>query len=162
MAKTIEQVVGENVKRLREQRGMSQVELGEEVGGLLGSKWVPQTVSAAERGKRQFIAAELLVLANVLGCRVQYLFEPQDSSSIRISDAFTFAPDFAAKLDASGVDDERLRRVYSKLRLTLTGLPALTATLREDLKKLEDITGHATYLLELKDTDDDVEDAPDA
>jgi transcriptional regulator with XRE-family HTH domain len=161
VAKTIEQVVGENVKRLRERRGMSQVELGEEVGMLLGSKWVPQTVSAAERGKRQFIAAELLVLANVLGCRVQNLFEPEDTTSIRVSDAFTYAPDFAAKLDASGVDDEQLRSVYSKLQLTLMGIPALTAALQEDLKKLEDVTRHATFLLDLKDTQGS-EDAPDA
>lgn len=131
---------------------MSQVELGEEVGMLLGTKWVPQTVSAAERGKRQFIAAELLVLANVLGCRVQDLFEPEDTTSIRVSDAFTYAPDFAAKLDASGVDDEQLRSVYSKLKLTLMGIPALTAALQDDLKKLEDVTRHATFLLELKDT----------
>lgn len=162
MAKTIEQVVGENVKRLREQRGMSQAELGEEVGMLLGSKWVPQTVSAAERGKRQFIAAELLVLANVLGCRVQYLFEAQDLSSIRVSDAFTYAPDFGAKLDASGVDDEQLRWTYSKLQLTLRGLPHMTAALKEDLQKIEDVTRHASYLLELKDRAEDSDGAEDA
>ncbi|MFW0773556.1 helix-turn-helix domain-containing protein [Paenarthrobacter nitroguajacolicus] len=149
MAKTIEQVIGENVKRLREKKGMSQAEMGETVGMLLGSKWIPQTVSAAERGKRQFIAAEMLVLADVLGCRVQYLFESQDSSSIRVSETFTYAPDYTSRLDATGVDDEQLRRVYSKLLMTLKGLPAMTATLKEDLQKIEDTTRHAQFLLEL-------------
>jgi len=162
MAKTIEQVIGENVKRLREQKGMSQAEMGETVGMLLGTKWVPQTVSAAERGKRQFIAAEMVVLADVLGCRIQYLFESPDSSSIRVSDAFTYSPDFTAKLDASGVDDEELRRVYSKLRLTLRGLPALAATLKEDLGKIEDLTTHAGYLLELHQDVSDLEGGDDA
>lgn len=159
MAKSIEQVIGENIKRLREKKGISQAELGETVGMLLGTKWIPQTVSAAERGKRQFIAAEMVVLADVLGCRIQYLFESPDSASIRVSDSFTYAPDYTAKLDTSGVDDEQLRRVYSKLRMTLKGLPTLTAALRENIAHIETTAGHASFLLELEDDPDGDEDA---
>lgn len=158
MAKRIEQVIGENIKRLREQKGMSQVELGEEVGLLLATKWVPQTVSAAERGKRQFIAAEMVVLADVLDCRIQYLFESPDASSIKVSDAFTFTPDFSSRVESLQVNDEGLLRMYSKLRISLMGVPHLTAALKEDIQRLEALTEHAKFLLDLEDASSEVDD----
>jgi transcriptional regulator with XRE-family HTH domain len=153
MAKRIEVLIGENVRKLRERGGISQAELGEEVGMLLGSSWSRSTVSQAEGGKRSFVAAEVMALASVLGCQIQYLFTSSEGEAIRISDAYAFAPDFGSRLDTSGVDDEQLRRVYSKLRLTLQGLPALTAALKEDLSKVEDTARHATFLLELDEVD---------
>lgn len=159
MAKPIEQVIGDNVKRLREGLGISQAELGEEVGVRLGTKWIPQTVSAAERGKRQFIAAEIVVLAHVLKCRIQYLFESPDSEPIMISDAFISTPDFTSTLDASGINDEQLRRMYSKLRTNLQAMPAIAGALKEDLKKIEDIAANTTRLLRLEQGADEDESA---
>lgn len=61
-----EEMVGGRVKEIRERLGMTQQQLGEELGPLLGRPWPRQTVSAAENGKRSFTAAELVALAIVL------------------------------------------------------------------------------------------------
>ncbi|AWD24953.1 helix-turn-helix transcriptional regulator [Micrococcus luteus] len=72
----IEEVIGTNLRRVREGRGQSQTEFGAALGEVLGSTWKPQTVSAAEKGRRQFVAADLVALAHALGVPVPTLLTP--------------------------------------------------------------------------------------
>lgn len=72
----IGEVIGERVRAQREERGWTQTKLGERVGSHLGQDWSRQAISAAEKGKRAFTAAELVTFAHVLGVSVSYLLTP--------------------------------------------------------------------------------------
>ena len=72
----IEAVVGEQITRAREDVGMSQAQLGDELGRLLGKPWPRQAVSQAEKGRRSFNAAELVAFAAALGRSVESLLVP--------------------------------------------------------------------------------------
>jgi transcriptional regulator with XRE-family HTH domain len=74
----IEDVVGQWITRAREEVGLTQAQLGEELGRYLGKPWPRQAVSAAEKGRRSFTAAELVALAAVLGRSVDSLLVPPD------------------------------------------------------------------------------------
>ncbi|MDQ1621669.1 MAG: hypothetical protein QOH19_87 [Actinomycetota bacterium] len=90
-AKRLEAVIGENVRRLREGSEMSQTELGSELGNLLGNPWSAQTVSQAEKGKRAFVAAEIVALARVFGCPIPSLYHRVDAGDVIISDIFVMS-----------------------------------------------------------------------
>lgn len=72
----IEDVIGRWITEGREQTGMTQAQLGDRLGELLGKSWPRQAVSAAEKGRRAFTAAELVAFAVALGCNVEDLLEP--------------------------------------------------------------------------------------
>lgn len=72
----IEEVIGMNLRRVRERRGENQAEFGEWIGQGLGTAWKPQTVSAAEKGRRAYGAGDLVALAHVLDVPVSDLLEP--------------------------------------------------------------------------------------
>lgn len=55
---------------------MTQAELGKRVGRYLGRAWSPQTVSAAEKGRRAFTALELMVLSTELDVPIHSLLSP--------------------------------------------------------------------------------------
>lgn len=97
----IEAVIGANIKRRREFRGLSQAEFGKLLATYLGGPWPPQTVSTAEKGRRQFVAAEVAAIARLLSCRPQDLFTPKTPSRVQISDAYILEPDFSAPLENS-------------------------------------------------------------
>lgn len=118
MTKRIEEVIGENIRTRRDQKGYPQAYLGERVGVLLGgSPWKPQTVSAAEKGRRQFIAAELVVIAHVLNCRVQDLLTPSSPQPVQVSDVYVRDADYSAPLenviDAAPIDLSSWLRPFS-------------------------------------------------
>jgi transcriptional regulator with XRE-family HTH domain len=72
----VEELVGRRIREARERSGMSQQELGQWLGPLLGRELPRQAVSLAEQGKRQFSAVELVAFAFVVGCDVGSLFTP--------------------------------------------------------------------------------------
>jgi 8-oxo-dGTP diphosphatase len=73
----VEEVVGLRIKDIRESRGLTQDQLGELMGELLGGRpWARQTVSAAEHGRRAFTAAELVACSLALGAPVGELLTP--------------------------------------------------------------------------------------
>lgn len=55
---------------------MTQEQLGQAIGELLGKPWPRQTVSSAEAGRRAFTAAELVAIARALRVYVGSLFTP--------------------------------------------------------------------------------------
>jgi transcriptional regulator with XRE-family HTH domain len=74
----VETAIGQQVARLRAQRGLSLADLGEALGRYLGKPWSRQAVHQAERGQRAFTAAELTALALALGTSLPALFRPGD------------------------------------------------------------------------------------
>jgi transcriptional regulator with XRE-family HTH domain len=72
----IEDVIAHWITKGREETGMTQAQLGERLGELLGKPWPKQAVSAAEKGRRAFTAAELVAFAVALGCNVENLLQP--------------------------------------------------------------------------------------
>lgn len=114
----IEEVIGVNIRVRRERLGYSQAAFGERVGPLLGGVWKPQTVSAAEKGRRQFIAAELVVLAHVLSCRVQDLLTVDPPRPVQVTECFTREADYSAPLenaiDAAPIDLSSWLRPFSE------------------------------------------------
>lgn len=79
MAMTIEQVIGENVARLRQQRDWNQRQLGEALELATGKRWERQAVWAAERGKRAWAAADLIGLAEVFDVAIGELMATPDA-----------------------------------------------------------------------------------
>jgi transcriptional regulator with XRE-family HTH domain len=73
----VEEVIGEQIARLRAQRQLSLTDLGEALGRYLGRPWSRQAVHQAERGQRSFTAAELTALALALDTSVQVLFRAE-------------------------------------------------------------------------------------
>jgi transcriptional regulator with XRE-family HTH domain len=65
-------LVGENVKHLRVERGMTQEQLAEQSG------FTQQYISDLERGKRNPTVVSLLELAQALGSTPIYLITPND------------------------------------------------------------------------------------
>jgi transcriptional regulator with XRE-family HTH domain len=90
-AKRLEEVIGENIRRLREGSELSQTELGLEVGNLLGNNWSAQTVSQAEKGKRAFVAAEMVALARIFNCSIPDLYRRRDVGNVIVSDIFVMS-----------------------------------------------------------------------
>jgi transcriptional regulator with XRE-family HTH domain len=72
----VEEVVGARVRDIRDSQGMTQAQLGQAIGELLGKPWPRQTVSLAEQGGRAFTAVELVAIARALGVYVGHLFTP--------------------------------------------------------------------------------------
>lgn len=71
-----EEMVGKRIAEIRARSGMTQQQLGEQLGELLPRPWPRQTVSGAERGDRAFTAAELVAIAHVLHVVVGALLVP--------------------------------------------------------------------------------------
>lgn len=111
--KTVEQIIGENVKTFRVE--MSQSELGHKLGELLGKPWSAQIVSRAEQGKRAFVASEILALAQILGCSVPALFRRYESGDVAVSDQFVLSSDALFALTQAITDDHLRRSVVATL-----------------------------------------------
>jgi transcriptional regulator with XRE-family HTH domain len=71
----IEELIGRNVKQAREEAGLSQRQLGEQLG------WFPQAVSAAEKGRRDWVAEDLVNVAWALRRPVAYFFRVPEGAS---------------------------------------------------------------------------------
>ncbi|MFE5837232.1 helix-turn-helix domain-containing protein [Arthrobacter sp. NPDC056493] len=87
--KRLEAVIGENIRRFRGE--MSQAELGEKVGELLGGAWSRSTVSQAESGKRAFVAAEIVALAQIFNRSIPEMYRRYDFGNVVISDSFVMS-----------------------------------------------------------------------
>lgn len=68
---SLRQVVGANIRVMRNIRGMTQDELGRRVEELLGHAWSKQTVSKLEKGSRALDLEELLAVGFALGRPLQ-------------------------------------------------------------------------------------------
>jgi transcriptional regulator with XRE-family HTH domain len=65
--------VGERIRTLRSEQGLTQEKLAEDVRRLWGLPWSRPTVTAIESGKREVSALEIFALADVLQVSLQVL-----------------------------------------------------------------------------------------
>lgn len=85
----IEEVIGRNMRQAREERGLSQTDLGQAMEQHQGRSWSRQAVSAAEKGQRAFSAADLMALARVLDVSIPSFFllsDWRDDGTVELSE----------------------------------------------------------------------------
>lgn len=72
----IEEVIGQRITEVRDAAGTSQAAFGAQLEAVLGRPWSRQSVSAAEKGRRAFTAAELVAIAYTLEVPIAELLTP--------------------------------------------------------------------------------------
>jgi transcriptional regulator with XRE-family HTH domain len=94
-AMKIEAIIGGRVREAREKLGWTQAQVGVHLFALLGEPWSPQAVSQAEKGRRDFRAADLFALAVALDRPVEWFFEPpEDEDAVDLPGSrVTWTPD---------------------------------------------------------------------
>ncbi|MEU3413739.1 helix-turn-helix transcriptional regulator [Streptomyces sp. NPDC006658] len=131
----IEEVIGANVQWIREDQGMTQAQLGEAVAAHLGKPWSRQAVSAAEKGRRAFSAADLLALALVLDVTIPSFFLLRDAfhDDVQLPTANVAADDYMMRVfhrsDVKGGADLLTRSSARRLREAHARVLADTETL---------------------------------
>jgi transcriptional regulator with XRE-family HTH domain len=146
----VEELAGQRIRAVREDRDMTQEELGRRLGKLLGREWPRQAVSAAERGRRAFTAAELVAIALTLRTSVGHLLTPPfdvdsvdlpGSVQIRREDlAAVVLPSVSADETLAGVA-ETVNRIQKNLGQVTEGtgmVTEATSRLWEDMQALGD------------------------
>lgn len=124
----IEAVIGGWIAQRREDTGLTQSQVGDELGKYLGKPWSRQAVSAAEKGRRSFTAAELVAFAVVLGCSVESLLEPPaDVAAVVLADGSPMDSRHLRGHDATSSNESlsKLLQTFSALRAEF---PSLLAT----------------------------------
>ncbi|UQS27570.1 helix-turn-helix domain-containing protein [Amycolatopsis thermalba] len=116
----IEAVIGANIAETREQRGVTQGELGKQLGHYLEKDWSRQMVWAAERGKRAFTAVELVAFAHVLGVGVDQLLTP--GVEVRGIDMPSGATISRSELFEATLPSEPVREVFHDMQQALADL----------------------------------------
>ncbi|MBT2538779.1 helix-turn-helix domain-containing protein [Arthrobacter sp. ISL-69] len=115
-SKRIEVIIGENIRALRVGKdNMSQAELGEKLGEILGATWSRSTVSQAESGKRSFVAAELVALSIVFGAGIQHLFRHRSGEAVQVSESYTL-PGRRLEALTMSLNDPMVIRAFGSVR----------------------------------------------
>lgn len=141
----VEELVGRRVREIREDLGMSQGQLGEEIGKLLSKPWSRQTVSMAELGRRAFTAAELIALAHVLGVHVGQMFTPPvdlPHAELELSSGVTLDSQELMQALSEDKDDEEARRQLLSLIRSVQIMGNLTGSIQANVQfLLNNLTG---------------------
>ncbi|MGW1034306.1 helix-turn-helix transcriptional regulator [Streptomyces antibioticus] len=126
----LEEAIGKKLAWLRNDREMSQAQLGEALGRYLEKPWSRQAVNAAEQGKRAFTARDMVALALALETSVPSLLlnfelppegvELQGGQSVRREEyrKLVFHPaDIVGKTSTDLVEGvARMRTYYDQIR----------------------------------------------
>jgi transcriptional regulator with XRE-family HTH domain len=130
----IEELVGRNVRAAREERGMTGLALGREMGRWLKRPWPRQTVSAIETGKRACAAEDLLALGLVLDKPMGYFFRPRGEDVVDMPSgesieaaqiARLFREDAKAALEAIWEEVDAAKAAHAALGEHLMGVEAV-------------------------------------
>lgn len=121
-------MIGRNMRRVREGRGLSQTDLGQAVTEQLGKPWSRQAVSAAEKGRRYFTAADLMALARILDTSLPslLLLAGRDASEVDLAEGAHVPAEEYQRRILAGIEDagraltssdlEELQAVADKMR----------------------------------------------
>lgn len=74
----LEEIAGQRMRERRVALGLTQEVAADRITAHLNREWTRQAVSAAEKGKRSFTAAELVAIAHALGTTVAWLLSPPE------------------------------------------------------------------------------------
>ena len=139
--RTVAEVIGMNVKRLRTDRGLTAPEVGRLLGDVLGKVWARQTVYQVEAGDRAMAAEEVAAFAHVLDCPVADLLAvPDDVGEVRIGELTVPAAEWRVLPAASSVDDLVSLRLFHTAQQVKQSM-RLSNSLFENL--VRDVTTHA-------------------
>lgn len=138
----IEEVIGRRMKFVRELNEMTQEQVGEQLGAMLGKPWSRQAVSLAEQGKRAFTAAELVAIAAVVGTTVSRLFTPPlDARAIELPTGVTLT---RSEMLKTALPRDSADKVIEQMRETLVLLAQTSVAASEQTTTLMD-TAHVLY-----------------
>ena len=137
----IEEIVGQRMLERRTALKLTQETLAERITGHLNREWTRQAVSAAEKGKRSFTAAELVAIAHTTGTTVTWLMSPpQDAEGVELGDGAylpahaliqALIPQITGGQSLSGVLD-----AMYQLQLRADGLKQVTGSIDADISAL--------------------------
>jgi transcriptional regulator with XRE-family HTH domain len=137
----IEEIIGRRVLERRTALNLTQEALAGRITGYLNREWTRQAVSAAEKGKRSFTAAELVAIAVASGTTVTWLMSPPEGTGdVGLGDgarvpagvlASALAPQVPGAQSLDGVHDA----VY-RLRLHAENLRRITGAAGADISAL--------------------------
>jgi transcriptional regulator with XRE-family HTH domain len=137
----IEEIIGRRVLERRTALNLTQEALAGRITGHLNREWTRQAVSAAEKGKRSFTAAELAAIAHTTGTTVTWLMSPPEGTGdVGLGDsacvpaevlASALAPQVPGGQPLDGVHDA----VY-RLRLHAENLRRITGAADADISAL--------------------------
>ncbi|MGY5069386.1 helix-turn-helix domain-containing protein [Streptomyces griseus] len=157
----IEEAIGANLARLREEAGLSQAQLGNALGSYLEKPWSRQAVSGAEKGRRAFTAAELIALALSLGVSLDFLLmpvSPQELTDLLPGKAeITAAAYERAVVGAAsdgGPNDRDLARAQGALVASLRSQIDTQQALQREVRQQALLLGHASIALGVSQADD--------
>lgn len=137
----IEEVVGQNLARLRNRWGWSQSELGEAIGQIQSKAWSRQTVSAAEAGSRAFTVADVVTLAVVLQVPFDTLvLLPPEAGQVLVGD-HTFRRD---ELSPLAWQSESTSMTIEDVRETMSALSIHLRDLEDKAYEIQQITDRLT------------------
>jgi transcriptional regulator with XRE-family HTH domain len=140
----IEDVIGYWITKGREETGMTQGQIGEELGRYLEKPWPRQAVSAAEKGRRSFTAAELVAFSAVLGCNVETLLQPPEGvTGITLGNEKTLNSRHLRTTVSTNTDLEELVRAVNDLRRQFPAVRAAAENLSEEVGAADDLLERA-------------------
>ena len=126
---------------------LSQDALGKLIGDQLGREWTRQAVSAAEKGKRSFIAAELLAIAYVLGMNVgRLLSPPEEAEAVELADGIAL-PRVALIGADSAVTFDNMMQAIVRLGEQQKTITEAVAKAGEDVARLRELLWAESFLL---------------
>ena len=143
----VEDIIGQRIKDRREAMELSQDALGKLIGDQLGREWTRQAVSAAEKGKRSFIAAELLAIAYVLGMNVgRLLSPPEEAEAVELADGIAL-PRVALIGADSAVTFDNMMQAIVRLGEQQKTITEAVAKAGEDVARLRELLWAESFLL---------------
>lgn len=146
----LEEAIGKKLAWLRNDRGMSQAQLGEALGRYLEKPWSRQAVNAAEQGKRAFTARDMVALALALETSVPSLllnFQLPDEG-VELPSGGTISREDYRKLvfhpsDIAGRTSSDLIEGVQRIRHYYDGLSEWNRQVTEEIARGETLLGYA-------------------
>jgi transcriptional regulator with XRE-family HTH domain len=142
--KTVEQIVGDRIRRGREQLGLTQKQLGVRLGDYLEKPWKTQAVYEAEKGQRAFRAVELVAFADIFEVGVGWLVD-SFPESIELPSGKTIGGEKAMSLTL--VRDryaEHVENLIASVSMRTSSISQMLSAVGEDLAEVvETLQQHA-------------------
>lgn len=117
----VDEIVGENIKRLRIKSGLSQTAVGDALGVTF------QQVQKYETGRNRITAGKLNKLAMLLDVSMSELFEGADNPDRRRQDDPVSTEAFKLAADFDSISDPVVRKQLRSLVASLSGQEAAVA-----------------------------------
>lgn len=84
--KSVEQVIGTNLRALRKRANLTQENLGAASAAYFPKPWSVATVSVAEAGRRAWVAADMLAICKLLNCSFSDLLIPAAGTEVQVTE----------------------------------------------------------------------------